>query len=467
METIQLEKIEFKYGSKKIFENADFTANPGELILVCGKTGSGKSTLLKIIKNRYKECAYVPQNPDSAIVCHKVYEELAFTLVNRNEKEDYINRRIAEVAGFFGISHWLDMDVDRLSGGEKQILNIASAMIANPGTILLDEPAAMLDPVMSDRLGDIITRINRNLGTTIIITEHRPETYFALASKVALIDNGQIHMDIPSKMALYMAQNDTYEYLLPVYSRIFKGKNQVPVSYEQAGNLLRRCIVKNVTNSQNRHINADTALEFKNVTFGYEKKKSILDSLSFNIERGSFTALLGENGAGKSTIANLCVGRLKPYSGKISVNGKVSMLCQDVTLHFTGDEKPDPYDLSGGMRQLYALSKVLEANPDILILDEPTKGLDGWEKEQLAERIKKLTDNNVSVLMITHDIDFAAEYAHKMMLLFGKKIVFSGNTQDFCMENIIYTSTVNRLFKGISDNVYKLSQAVKIIGENK
>lgn len=467
MEIVHLEKINFKYEEKSVFEDACFTANRGELILVCGKTGSGKSTLLKIIKHNVENSAYVPQNPDAGIVCEKVIEELAFTLGNRGERKNYINGRIGEIAGFFGISDWLYKDTHTLSGGEKQILNIAAAMVENPKILLLDEPDAMLDPVMSQRLGDLIKRINKELGVTVIIAEHRPENYFAQASSVALIDRKKILINNPEEMAAFMADNNEYEKMLPVYAGIFPDKKENPLSFEQAALSLSKYIVKKITINDKVSVSGETVLSAKNLVFGYERSNRIIDGVSLELREGEMAALLGENGSGKTTLAGLLMGNYRPYTGKIMCRTNKAMLCQDVTLHFTGNEETEPYDLSGGQRQLFALEKVLEDRPGFLILDEPTKGLDIYEKEKLAQKLMELKAQKTSILLITHDVEFAAMYSDRMLLLFGKKIIKDCSSRKFCRENMIYTTAVSRLYAGIDENVYTSEQAKDTIGELK
>lgn len=420
MEDLQLEKIK------------------GKIVLICGYTGSGKTTLLKKIKAELGDRAgYVMQNPDDGIVCNKVYEELAFGL------DMDIQLRVAEIATYFGIADWLDRDVSMLSGGEKQILCVAAAMVNNPEYLLLDEPVAMLDPIMADRVVTIIRNLHRDFGTTIVIAEHINDNIFPDADEVKMVGEGDLMQ------------------LLPVYHRLTGEKN-----FSMARASIKKLPAKSFVRTGEKSC-GEIVLQMKHITFGYDKNKIILDDMDFTLKKGEIAAVLGKNGSGKTTMAYILAGRLKAYSGKIqkSKNCRVGMLFQDVTCHFISDEGDvHPYDLSGGEKQLKALSQVLENEPDVLILDEPTKGLDVREKNRLRNQLRELSQKGKSVLIYTHDIEFAAGVSDRIDLLFGGRIVGTGSPSEFCRKNSFYTTVVKRLFDGVSDDVITYDDAVRYMG---
>lgn len=490
MENIHLENIDFEYETgNKIFSGADIDISAGELVLVCGKTGCGKSTLLRIIQKELgTKTGFVMQNPDNQIVCDKVYAELEFGVANQTDGQGKIHsrlvrQRVAETVGYFGISHQLDRDTDTLSGGEKQVLNIASVMAANPQVLILDEPTSMLDPIMADRVIDLVKNINRELGVTVIIAEHRSDRLFAYADKVILIENSKTICKTNRDMAAYMWNKDELAGFLPEITRdvnvsmlSFSSSQAVdtsmlPLSLSEAVNISNvsdlpskygeygRNYFPNRTESKNAS-KGKAVLQLRNVAFSYAKDKApVIDNLTLSIDSHSITALLGENGCGKSTLALLAAGALKPYSGKVKIDGKkikkagenCAMLFQDVTCHFTEDmlggkyAGRHPYDLSGGEKQLAALDIILAKNPALLILDEPTKGLDYNEKMKLADKLGSLREKGKAILLITHDVEFAALTSDRMLLMFGGGIVSDKPPQEFCESNIFYTTAAARL----------------------
>ena len=480
---IQLEKIECRYDGKIVLSGENVTAGDGELVLVCGRTGSGKSTLLKyLFDNLGTKAGFVMQNPDSQLVCDKVYEELGLAPSGAGMDDALTGRRIAETAGYFGISGLMDRDTDTLSGGEKQLVNIAAVMTVNPGVLLLDEPTAMLDPIMAERVIGNILKLRRELGITVVIAEHRPDMLWQEADSILLVDNGKIIQEKPDKMAEIMTGDSRLYELMPSYARMlpFDIAGQAVMSLAQAKKIAAGTIIKLPAVSKKTE-ESRPFLEFRNVTFAYEKNgRKILDDMNFKVGKGQIAALLGENGSGKTTAAKVASGLLKPYSGAVYVDGQklggsctcAGMLFQDTTCHFLDDEctgrfaGKHPYDLSGGERQLAALDIVLSKSPKLLILDEPTKGLDRYEKEVLRERIIGLSRDGVTVLMITHDVDFAAETADIMALLFEGVVSASGDTEKFVRESLFYTTSALRVW-GAESGIYTEKQARELTAGTK
>lgn len=428
----------------------------GSFTLICGRTGSGKTTMLKELKKQWGDAAgYVFQNPDNQIVADTVRQELAYGLANLGLPQNVIRSRVAETASYFGISRWMDRRTDTLSGGEKQILNLASVMAMNPEFLILDEPTSMLDPVMSTRLIEIILRIHRELGTTIIIAEHRPDELFGLVDEVAVIDQGEIVVEgDPLTVAKWLLKSETLHILLPVATQIcskIPSMDEIPLTIAEGRSYLHRhpnIMIEDDVKAKDK-TKEKALIELRDVTFAYEKHgRKILEHMTLAIHRKEIVSLLGENGSGKSTAAMVLAGAYRPYSGRVVNHAKsVAMLFQDVTTHFVKDsyQGKHPYDYSGGEQQLLALNLVLEQKPEFLILDEPTKGLDAIEKERLAKRLQSLKESGVSILLITHDLAFAEHVSDRMALLFDGSIATCKEPTAFCEENLFYTTPTRRL----------------------
>lgn len=450
MDVIQLEKINIK---------------AGELAYICGPTGGGKTTLLKRMQKLLgSRAGFVMQNPDSQIVNDRVYDELAFGLANQGKSRDEVRRRVAETAGYFGISKWITRDTASLSGGEKQLLTIASVMAMAPDVLLLDEPTAMLDPVMADRVIDLVRSMNRELGITVVIAEHRPDRLFADADRIIWADGENIRCMPPKEAADYLAGDSQMRAFLPSPAKLFADENPIPLTLREAKRIYASRgagASEEITDRRQIPSDAPNMLEIKNLTFSYVKNfPPVLSDVNLTVKRGEILSLCGENGSGKTTLAQLAAGSLKPYSGSVKIDGHrvkragqdSAMLFQDVTCHFTSDEGTGrfagrhPYDLSGGEQQLLALEIVLAKNPKLLILDEPTKGLDASEKERLAKRLQELKSGGMAVLLVTHDIEFAAETADEMALLFAGELAFTGTPEEFCNGNIFYTTAKARIY---------------------
>lgn len=439
----------------------------GELVYVCGPTGGGKTTLLRRIQRELGTAAgFVLQNPDNQIVNDRVYAELAFGPANQGKSREQTGRRVAETAAYFGISKWINRDTASLSGGEKQLLAIASVMAADPEVLLLDEPAAMLDPVMADRLLDLIFGVNREFGITVVIAEHRPDRLFAEADRIIWVNGEEFYSAKPCDMAEYLRADGGRRDFLPASARLFEDESPLPLTVREAKKLAgarerEAWSAAGADRGRGAVCGGSPVLEMKNVSFAYVKNlPPVLSGVDLTVNAGEIVSLSGENGSGKTTLAYLAAGSLRPYSGSVKILGSrvrrpgqdSAMLFQDVTCHFTSDEcggrfaGRHPYDLSGGEQQLMALESVLEKKPALLILDEPTKGLDAAGKRRLAERLDGIRSEGGAVLLVTHDIEFAAETADRMALLFAGEIVCQGTPEEFCGGNIFFTTAGMRIF---------------------
>lgn len=533
MESFKVENLSFAYPCRtdKALDNINFTVNQGEFVLFCGKSGCGKTTLLRLLKsslapfgeitgNIYfngklladydtKEQAacigFVMQNPDNQIVTDKVWHELAFGLESLGYKTAEIRTRVSEMASFFGIQTWFYKKVTELSGGQKQLLNLASVMVMQPSVLILDEPTSQLDPISAGEFLKTLEKINRELGTTIILTEHCLEDSFPIADRVIVMDKGAIIADeTPNQVGkiLKSINHDMYK-ALPTPMRVHgEVENYLPCpltvrdgrcwleEYAKNNTLTPDLIPKDNLKDENNN----AVIEIKDAWFRYEKDMpDIVKGLSMRIYKGELFAIVGGNGTGKTTALSLISGLNTPYRGEVFIKGQriskfhnlytglLGVLPQNPQSVFvkktvyldlldivserklSKEEKEQkihniavlcriedlldshPYDLSGGEQQRAALAKILLMQPEILLLDEPTKGIDAHFKEEFADILVNLKSNGVTILMVSHDIEFCAEYADKCALVFDGSITSVGTPREFFKGKNFYTTTANRM----------------------
>lgn len=540
MALLEIRDLSFTYPdmTAPAIDGVSLDVERGELITVIGATGSGKSTLLRLLKPELRQngtltgsvtiggadvaglspavsaakIAYVAQNPEEQIVTDRVWHELAFTLENLGAGRDRIARRVAEVAAFFGIEGWYRQDTASLSGGQKQLLNLAAVMTTDPEILLLDEPTAQLDPVAAARFLDAVHRLCRETGVAVIITEHRAEELIPRADQLVILDHGRIaHRGDPRALAASCRADSAYLSYLPCAAQLYVrsgGQGEPPLSISEGQRYIREFdnTVRSLDNKTipESHSQNDAALTLKDVYFRYDRRsEDILRGLSLNVRQGEVMALLGANGAGKSTLLSVAAGLRRPYSGALRLFGKalkdyrdgtlyennISLLPQDVEsvfLHMTVREElkgcehaetllpydlsalydRHPYDLSGGERQLVALCKALKTHPRLLLLDEPSKGLDPDSKRMLAEVILTLKQQGMTVLAVSHDVDFAALCADRCALFFDGGIAACEPTADFLRHNRYYTTAAARVTRGVYDDGYTVDRAVALLNRN-
>lgn len=514
MAQITVENLKFRYSlsDRDSLDGINFTVSEGEYIVLCGKSGCGKTTLLRHLKpalspkgersgtvylngsdlynadlrTQSEKIGFVMQNPDNQIVTDKVWHELAFGLENLGLKTAEIRLRVAEMASYFGIEDQFDRKVNELSGGQKQLLNLASVMAMHPDILILDEPTSQLDPIAADRFLATVNKINKDLGVTVIITEHRLEEVFACADRIVVMDSGRIVADGTPEEIGRNAENLPHfvKLSLPTAMRIFSavgGGCECPVCVRDGRKwLVRQKIYNKKIDRTEPTLSSNNAIEFKNISFRYEKTgDDILASLNLKIPKGCIFALLGGNGAGKTTLSKLVSKIEKPYNGKIKINGTISVLPQDVRSLFASrtvlEELEEmcrdteqvekiakitgisslfsshPYDISGGEQQRLALAKILLCDRDIYFFDEPTKGMDAEFKETFADIISRLKSKGRTVVLISHDIEFCAKNTELCAMLFDKNISAVSPTAEFFNGNRFYTTAANKISNGYID----------------
>ena len=524
MALLRFESVSFRYpdAEKEALEELSFSIEKGEYVVVCGESGCGKTTLLRMAKPElrpvgqgkgtvyYKEIpvqqldaeqsafkiGFVQQNPDNQIVTDYVWHELAFGLENMALPVQDIRRRVSEMASFFGMEEWFHKKTCQLSGGQKQMLNLAAVMAMDPEVLILDEPTSMLDPLAAANLLGMVRRINRELGVAVLICEHRLEDVFQTADQVLLMKKGRmLWKDTPEQIAEHLQQDPDSSriyYGLPGAVRIFgelrkqgiyPEQKKLPLNIRDARNAMTELqtddqYVTRTLEAKTERSTRQKVIEAKELWFRYEKNApDILRSMDFQLQRGEIFALLGGNGAGKSTFLKSAAGLLRPQRGrlKIAEGLRLAMLPQSpqalfhydtvweeflesavagwkeeaarqkaeemaAFLELDGKKFSHPYDLSGGEMQRAAVGKLLLQRADILLMDEPTKGLDAYLKQSLAEMLRKLADQKLSILMVTHDLEFAASYADRCGLLFDGQLISEDEPHGFFSGNRFYTT---------------------------
>jgi energy-coupling factor transport system ATP-binding protein len=551
MELIQIKDVSFTYNGEGIraLDRVSLSVKQGDFILFCGQSGCGKTTLLRLLKPelapagdcsgeiRYdgqdprtldqeraaSEIGFVMQQPERQVVTDKVWHEMAFGLENLGISTDEIRRRVGEMASFFGIQTWFRHNTAELSGGQKQLLNLAAVMVMNPRLLILDEPTSQLDPIGAADFIATLQKINRELGTTILLAEHRLEGLFPIVDKVVVMDQGRIAVDrAPAEAgeALRMLRFDHPMLAgLPSAVKIYHAldaRGACPLTVRQGrtflsehyGNAIRRIPV------HEKELTTPIALEVRDGWFRYEREgPDILRGLSMRVHRGETFSILGGNGTGKTTALTILAGLNRLYKGSVNIpkngydsksvkNTRVALLPQNPQNAFvkftvreeleevcglmeyrsdTSAELTDqvakrlqidhlmdrhPYDLSGGEQQKAALAKVLLLRPSILLLDEPTKGIDAYSKELLRRILNELKTEGITIVMVSHDVEFAAMTSDRCAMFFDGQLVSVGTPNSFFSTNTFYTTAASRISRHRYDNAVSWEDVVRLCREN-
>ena len=563
MEILRVDGLKFSYPNqlKKALNNINFSIDEGDFVLICGESGCGKSTLLRHLKpelsphgqvsgdiyyysqkiNDYSskqlasEIGYVLQNPDSQIVTDKVWHELAFGLENMGLDTQSIRLRVAEMASFFGIQGWFRKNVNDLSGGQKQLLNLASIMAMQPKILILDEPTSQLDPIAAKDFIDTLVRINKELSTTIIMTEHNLEDIYSVCDKVIVMEDGKVICnDTNYKVADILSGDKNHKMFksLPTPSKIYNQLNEYLEGASKSPLTVKDCrqwlndsmdeVTITKLDDTETEINIDEkdreiAIELKDVYFQYNKiSEPTIRDLSFKVYKGEIYSILGGNGTGKSTTLSLVARQRKPQRGKIFINNiemkkynnkslyenNLALLPQNPQSLFVFETVREdleevlilqnkdreyidkevkrvsklldiepllehhPYDLSGGELQRAGMAKVMLLNPKIILLDEPTKGLDAYCKEEIGKMLMKLRDMGVTIVVVSHDIEFSARYSDRCAMFFDGSIVSEGTPKEFFLGNNFYTTVSNRIARNIFEDTLIYEDVVSLCKKN-
>lgn len=547
MEILSIKDLTFSYPNKENFalQNVNLSINSGDFVVVCGQSGSGKTTLLRMLKKEiaphgekqgavyYKgedveklddkisaqKIGFVFQKPDQQIVTDKVWHELAFGLESLGYDSDYIRLRVGEMANYFGITSLFRKKTTELSGGQKQLMNLASVMAMSPDVIILDEPTSQLDPITANDFITTLKKINDELGLTVIIIEHRLQEVFPIADKVAVMEDGKvICYDTPRNVCEKLS-NHPMSQGFPSAVRIWQksgSKGECPLTVKEGRNFINSNFSERKLTLRNTIPNTEDIITLKDVFFRYEKGgNDILSGTNLSIKKGEHFCILGGNGSGKTTTLKILAGLLKPYRGKVIIDNNkmtkkttadfnrlgVAMLPQNPESVFLksrviddytelckikGIEKSDyedkinsvaeklgikdllenhPYDLSGGEIQKCALGKVLISEPKILLLDEPTKGVDAYSKLSLSKILQEIKSDGVTIITVTHDVEFASIVADRCGLFFDGEVLSSLVPQEFFSKNNFYTTASSRISRDKFANAVTVDDVVSLIKE--
>lgn len=547
MEILSIKDLTFSYPNKENFalQNVNLSINSGDFVVVCGQSGSGKTTLLRMLKKEiaphgekqgavfYKgedaeklddkisaqKIGFVFQKPDQQIVTDKVWHELAFGLESLGYDSDYIRLRVGEMANYFGITSLFRKKTTELSGGQKQLMNLASVMAMSPDVIILDEPTSQLDPITANDFITTLKKINDELGLTVIIIEHRLQEVFPIADKVAVMEDGKvICYDTPRNVCEKLS-NHPMSQGFPSAVRIWQksgSKGECPLTVKEGRNFINLNFSERKLPLRNTIPNTEDIITLKDVFFRYEKGgNDILSGTNLSIKKGEHFCILGGNGSGKTTTLKILAGLLKPYRGKVIIDNNkmtkkttadfnrlgVAMLPQNPESVFLksrviddytelckikGIEKSayeekinsvaeklgiknllenHPYDLSGGEIQKCALGKVLISEPKILLLDEPTKGVDAYSKLSLSKILQEIRSDGVTIITVTHDVEFASIVADRCGLFFDGEVLSSLVPQEFFSKNNFYTTASSRISRDKFANAVTVDDVVSLIKE--
>lgn len=506
---LSVKDLRFTYSGqeKPALDGVTLEVRRGDFLVLFGRSGSGKSTLLRCLKpsltpagnlsgeilfdgepitemphsDETAKIGFLLQDPENQIVTDKVWHELAFGPESLGMPTDEIRGRVAETASFFGIGGWFHSDTSALSGGQKQLLSLAAVMVMRPEILILDEPTSRLDPVAANELFSALVRVNRELGTTVIMTEHRLDEALAAATGAVVIDDGKILAEgTPADVARKIADGDigsgtrALRAALPAYMRI--GEGSVRAARELVGGLASEKRLFALPEKKER-ARGDIVLSAENISFAYGDRQVVRD-LTLDVRRGEITALVGGNGSGKTTTLRLLAGLIQPQCGFVTKKARTSTLPQEPRALFTkntlrdeladisGDEKKlaeainicglgglldrHPYDLSGGETQRAGIAMLLLTGADILLLDEPTKGTDAGFRDEFGRLLGRLADEGKAILIVSHDLEFCAETADRCAMLFDGGIVSDGAPREFFGNSEYYTTTACRIAHGYS-----------------
>jgi energy-coupling factor transporter ATP-binding protein EcfA2 len=521
---ISLSNVTYSYPNtaKPALRDMSLEVEEGEFLLVAGVSGSGKSTLLRLFNGLVPHfyggelsgsirvagldpvelgpgemssaVGLVFQDPEAQFVAEVVEDEMAFALENAGLPLLTMRKRVEEALHALGIDHLRNRRVNTLSGGERQRVAIAAVLTLQPRVLVLDEPTSQLDPQSAEEVLDSLVKLNKDLGLTIILSEHRLERVVQYADRIVYIDgNGGSVEGTPREVLATIP-------LAPPVVQVAKllDWQPLPLTIKEARRFVRgmggeeRSEVrsqKSEVRSQKSEVGGRATVEMDSVWFKYHARE-VLRGLSLEFHEGEISALMGRNGAGKTTILKLIVGLLKPARGTVQTMGNdTRQMALDALSRLAGyvPQQPDvllfadtvqdevnftrrthglppdgkdlltslglipyrlsdPRDLSVGERQRVALAAVLAGTPRVLVLDEPTRGLDYLQKDVLVGILRELRDKGHTIILATHDVELTAHLADRVILLGDGEVIADGPTREVMTDSLVFSSQISKLF---------------------
>ncbi|MBE0466535.1 MAG: energy-coupling factor ABC transporter ATP-binding protein [Candidatus Desulforudis sp.] len=439
------------------------------------------------------------QDPEKQLVATTVERELVFGLENLGLELNEMRRRVAETLDFVGLGHLRHARVHALSGGQQQKVCLAAVLAMRPRVLVLDEPTSQLDPGAAEDFLHTLRRLNEELGLTVVLIEHRLERCFHLADRVVLMEGGEVVLDGPPAEVAAAATARNLPFV-PAMTRVFAraGFSSPPLTVREGRRILRTLDGAPEKPPAGPDVAAgpvEPAASLEKVWYVYPGGLEALHDCTWQVPRGRLVAVFGANGAGKTTVLKHLAGLLRPSRGKVTVLGRdtrtenaarmarrVAYLAQNPQDYLLRDTvlgelqfsvrqlggRPEtvdrvvgllglepfrdanPRDLSVGERQVAALGALLAADPEVLLLDEPTRGLDPAWKARLGRTLKDLQSQGHTVVLATHDIDFAAEWAGEAVVVSGGRTSGQGALPAVLDGALFYNSQIGRLFTGIA-----------------
>jgi energy-coupling factor transport system ATP-binding protein len=519
---VRAEGLSYSYPERahSALHDVTLTLEAGTFVVLAGESGSGKSTLLRALCGLVPHfhggevagelevagmdvrdhgpgelaavCGTVFQDPETQVVMGGVRAELSLPVEHRGDPPSAVARAVEEVALALGIADLLERRTDTLSGGELQRVAIAAALVHRPRLLVLDEPTSQLDPVAGDELIWLLRRLNEDWGTTVVIAEHRLERCLPAADRVIALEDGAIVCDAPPARFLDWAIERGGRLATPI-ARLFSlaGVAPLPVSVKEARGGLRTAglvpgsVDRPPQARRRRRGRGGPALAARAVWYEIEDGPAILRGLDLRLEPGERVALMGRNGAGKSTLLRHFKGLVEPTRGRVERDGEVALLLQnpgDYLIHehaveeggpdalqlagLAGRELDNPRDLSGGERQRLALEVVLSGGPcAVVCLDEPTRGMDRLHKDALADRVSQLARDGAAVIVATHDTEFAATFADRIVLMGEGVVIADGPPSDVLAGGWHFSTEVARALDGAAGALTPQHGAELLCGE--
>ncbi|WZL72247.1 ABC transporter ATP-binding protein [Clostridiaceae bacterium 35-E11] len=516
MEICKVKNLTYYYPrtEKPAIKEINLSIREGEFILLLGESGSGKSTLGRVFNqivpgfyggkikgsvDSTVEVGMVFQDPEKQLVMDSVEREIAFGLENMGIEYGEMRKKVMETLSFLNMWHIKNAKTYELSGGEKQKTAIGATIAMGCKFLVFDEPTSQLDPVAAEEILHILKRLNEELGYTIILIEQRIDCCFHLADRIWFMEKGALIFDGAPETFLVW-QNRKKMCFAPGVSNFFLelGHSSIPVTIKEG----RKELNKNIELSSYtavplyRTSSKTEVISMRKLSFAYENDKEILKDLDLIVQKGEILGIMGENGGGKSTLLKNIGGLLKPSKGKINVKGLVGYLSQNPNdylfndtvyeelaytlaqqgmkdlsmidtvlkqLHLYEHKNKNPRDLSGGEKQRVALASILVMNPSILLLDEPTRGLDRRLKEELGEIITDIKRQGNTVILVTHDVEFVGKFCDRVGLLFDGSIAQIGSKYDVLTSGIHYATQMNKLFRDYVEKVLTIEEALSIV----